>query len=271
MIGGFGLLAARVVIPTCVSVLLGNALLLLGLLQMLAWPLHRRTAVLSAAHIALLAPAASGSSPAGAGGQTVTAHGGAVDQRGHRGACGAGGARLDRPDDYQDLLQASLSQGLTFLVGFLCLIAAGFGFVLAVFERVARQMEQLANHDGLSGHPTRSATDAMRALELLRGRRAGHAVACVLLDREHFKAVNDRHGHRTAEAMLTPGPDGPAVRVTVSAGLAVADPEPAVSADRLYGQADQALYEAKRSGRNRVEAYGASAGASGLLPGLGAQ
>ena len=172
--------------------------------------------------------------------------------------------------DYQDLLQASLSQGLTSLVGFLCLIAAGFGFVLAVFERVARQMEQLANHDGLTGHPTRSATDAMQALELLRGRRAGHAVACVLLDRDHFKAVNDRHG-QIAEAMLTPGPDGPAVRVTVSAGLAVADPEPAVSADRLYGQADQVLYEAKRSGRNRVEAYGASAGASGLLPGLGAQ
>ena len=65
MIGGFGLLAARVVIPTCVSVLLGNALLLLGLLQMLAWPLHRRTAVLSAAHIALLAPAASGHRPPG--------------------------------------------------------------------------------------------------------------------------------------------------------------------------------------------------------------
>ena len=55
------------------------------------------------------------------------------------------------------------------------------------------------------------------------------------------------------------------------AGLAVADPEPAVSTDLLYGQADQALYEAKRSGRNRIEAYGASAGASGLLPGLGAQ
>ena len=112
---------------------------------------------------------------------------------------------------------------MTFLVGYLCLIAAGFGVVLAVFERVARQMEQLANHDGLTGCPTRSATDAMQALELLRGRRAGHSVACVLLDLDHFKAVNDRHGHRTVEAMLTPGPDGPAMRVTVSAGLAVAD------------------------------------------------
>ena len=51
-----------------------------------------------------------------------------------------------RPGEYQDLLQASLGQGLTFLVGFLCLIAAGFGFVLAVFERVAQA-------DGAVGQP----------------------------------------------------------------------------------------------------------------------
>ena len=38
------------------------------------------------------------------------------------------------PGDYGDLMQASLGQGLTFLLAFICLLGAGFGFVLAVFE-----------------------------------------------------------------------------------------------------------------------------------------
>nr|MBP7667070.1 GGDEF domain-containing protein [Burkholderiaceae bacterium] len=52
----------------------------------------------------------------------------------------------------------------------------------------------------------------------------------------------------------------------VSAGVAVADAGSRLSGDRLYGQADQSLYEAKRAGRNRVEVYGITAGASAALP-----
>jgi PleD family two-component response regulator len=48
--------------------------------------------------------------------------------------------------------------------------------------------------------------------------------------------------------------------------VAVADPQVPLSGDRLYGQADQALYEAKRAGRNRVEVHGITAGASAALP-----
>ena len=70
---------------------------------------------------------------------------------------------------------------------------------------------------------------------------------------------------REVEAIAVPSDSGQPVRVTVSAGVAMADQGAALAADRLYGRADQALYEAKRADRNRVEAFGSTAGASAAL------
>jgi diguanylate cyclase (GGDEF)-like protein len=222
------------------------------------------------------------------------------------------------PADYGELLQASLGQGLTFLVAFVGLLGSGFGFVLAVFERVARQMEELATHDGLTGCWNRSATDALLAHELQRARRTGATVAFALLDLDNFKQINDRHGHRSGDdalrafasaaksrlrasdvlgrtggeefGLVLPATDlagarwlleeirrevealdledalGEPLRITVSAGLAVAEAGASLSGDRLYGQADQALYEAKRAGRNRVEVFGTTAQSTVQLP-----
>jgi len=62
-------------------------------------------------------------------------------------------------------------------------------------------------------------------------------------------------------------PDGRSVRVTVSAGIAVVASDEPVTPERLYGRADQALYEAKRTGRNRVVCYGDSNPRQGQLLG----
>jgi diguanylate cyclase (GGDEF)-like protein len=109
---------------------------------------------------------------------------------------------LQQPADYQELLQASLGQGLTFLVSFVSLLGAGFGFVLASFERVARRMEELATLDGLTGCLNRSTTDTLLAHSLERGRRDGAPLAFALLDLDHFKQINDRHGHGAGDAAL---------------------------------------------------------------------
>jgi two-component system cell cycle response regulator len=56
------------------------------------------------------------------------------------------------------------------------------------------------------------------------------------------------------EQVQIPLPDG-AIRLTVSIGVATAGPETETVA-ALINQADRALYDAKRNGRNRVVAAG---------------
>ncbi len=227
------------------------------------------------------------------------------------------------PEDYQHLLQSSLGQGLTFLFSFICLIGAGFGFVLANFERVARRMEDMASTDALTGCLNRATADALLRHELERGRRENTPVGFVLLDLDHFKVVNDTHGHSAGDTALQcfvaevrrrlrasdvmgrwggeefvlvlPSTDqagasrlveqiregvqalqirhecGEVFRITVSAGVVIAQPHQHLSAEQLFTLVDQALYQAKGAGRNRVHvqdsAAPAPASSTGAHPG----
>ncbi len=70
----------------------------------------------------------------------------------------------------------------------------------------AKQAEQLlreqAHTDELTGiHNRRSFLD--RAAEAMAsGRRHGHAVSLLMIDLDHFKAINDGHGHAGGDAVL---------------------------------------------------------------------
>jgi diguanylate cyclase (GGDEF)-like protein len=106
------------------------------------------------------------------------------------------------PAEYTELMQSSLGQGLTFLMTFLCMLGAGFGFVLASFERVARRMQELATHDALTGCMNRATADSLLEHELARCHRDRLPLALLLMDLDHFKRVNDRHGHAAGDQVL---------------------------------------------------------------------
>jgi diguanylate cyclase (GGDEF)-like protein len=177
--------------------------------------------------------------------------------------------------------------------------------VSAAFER-AYAMEAAqrgANIDALTGLPNRRYFDEIIAIERPR-RRSSDSLGVLMIDIDHFKRLNDMHGHSTGDRVLravagaiasqvraddtparyggeefavllrrasaeqatevgerirlavrrlNPGSMGVEAAVTVSVGMAVASPGD-LDASALVERADQALYRAKRLGRDRVVA-----------------
>jgi diguanylate cyclase (GGDEF)-like protein len=177
--------------------------------------------------------------------------------------------------------------GLATLLDLLC---AEVSVTLERLELLDR-LEQVARTDELTGLPNRRAWQEALPRELARARRAGEPVCVAMLDLDHFKQFNDLWGHQAGDrllkqvagawsdelrasdllaryggeefALLLPACDSEqAERIierlravipehqTSSAGLASWDG--AATASELIGCADDALYEAKRRGRNRV-------------------
>ena len=72
-------------------------------------------------------------------------------------------------------------------------------------RRVRSQNQTLAmlsSIDGLTGLLNRAHWEAAVAAEFQRCRRIGHASALVMLDIDHFKAINDRYGHPVGDAVI---------------------------------------------------------------------
>jgi diguanylate cyclase (GGDEF)-like protein len=188
------------------------------------------------------------------------------------------------------------------------------------FKAMADQLRQSAVTDALTGLANRRRFDEVLAVECRRSLRSGNPLALLMVDVDHFKLFNDRHGHpagdvclRSVAELLTHScpratdmvarvggeefgiilPDTPSEGaaqvarrilhvmraraishedsepigiVTVSVGVACHDHpvqdgprsrssrDPGIinATEGLVAAADQALYRAKRGGRNRA-------------------
>jgi len=179
-----------------------------------------------------------------------------------------------------------------------------------VVARLIQQLHWRARHDGLTGLLNRRAMQEAIDQQLSRSRRGGDTFAVVMLDIDHFKVINDRHGHdagdqalvhtaallqrsvravdrvgrfggeefivllpgvglaqaaETAEALRSrlaaQGLQREGEPLALSASFGVAEWNgPAEEPSRLLMRADEALYRAKRAGRNQVQAANDDAG-----------
>jgi two-component system cell cycle response regulator len=160
---------------------------------------------------------------------------------------------------------------------------------------------RMAVTDGLTNLANRKQLDTMLGEEIPRARRHGRDLSVLMLDIDHFKAINDTHGHLTGDSVLRglasilskrlrPNDrlgryggeefcailpetstrsaahiaeelralveahafvaEDRKVRVTISIGVGTL--REGMEVADLYRSADDMLYKAKRSGRNRV-------------------
>ena len=68
---------------------------------------------------------------------------------------------------------------------------------------LVRQLEEVASMDSKTGLLNSSAWHAQAAKELRRAQRGRGAAAVLILDLDHFKAVNDDHGHLAGDDVLS--------------------------------------------------------------------
>lgn len=176
--------------------------------------------------------------------------------------------------------------------------------IMAANEAMQQQnqvLETLSITDSLTGLYNRSKLDAILADELARFKRTQRQFALLMLDIDHFKTLNDTHGHITGDEILRSvarillqsvrsidyaaryggdeliiilvdtsadlaaktaericshvenaqyGTNGSTIAVTVSIGIAQCQPDD-MTPTAVFARADQALYQAKRAGRNR--------------------
>lgn len=155
----------------------------------------------------------------------------------------------------------------------------------------ARQLDAVAHIDALTALPNRRAWDLELARRIAAARRHGSPVVVAIIDLDHFKQYNDTYGHQGGDELLTAAAAAWKVQLrpedllaryggeefgavfdhsqladadriierlqsvtplgqTFSAGAALWNGSE--TAEQLLARADNALYAAKRAGRNRV-------------------
>jgi diguanylate cyclase (GGDEF)-like protein len=101
------------------------------------------------------------------------------------------------------IFDPTLIQGL-YLGSFgLGLLLLSIGGILMASERLRAELENLASKDSLTGALTRRAFFELAENEMARSQRNGSPLSVLCLDLDHFKSINDQHGHQMGDRVLS--------------------------------------------------------------------
>jgi diguanylate cyclase (GGDEF)-like protein len=81
-------------------------------------------------------------------------------------------------------------------------IVASFGFVLMCNDRFNAELARLAAEDPLTGVFNRRTFEQHALTAFDRARRDVYPLALLMIDGDHFKRINDEHGHAAGDAAL---------------------------------------------------------------------
>ncbi|MCA1972343.1 MAG: GGDEF domain-containing protein [Caenispirillum sp.] len=88
------------------------------------------------------------------------------------------------------------------VMGFVVIILVGFGLIVLTSEIMQEELTRQATRDPLTDLFNRRAFNDAAERELSRARRNGRMPAFLLLDLDHFKRLNDTHGHEAGDSLL---------------------------------------------------------------------
>ncbi|MEO8504699.1 MAG: GGDEF domain-containing protein [Acidobacteriota bacterium] len=98
--------------------------------------------------------------------------------------------------------QVDFIQALFAIAQIAATVSGTFALCAIEVRNVQADLTLLALSDALTGLPNRRATEERFQQELARARRLGHGFALLIFDVDHFKRINDRHGHLAGDAVL---------------------------------------------------------------------
>jgi diguanylate cyclase (GGDEF)-like protein len=108
------------------------------------------------------------------------------------------------PGEGELLLTAPTTLNLVALIALTALVALfNLSLVYLVVMRLVRRLQHLSRHDSLTGLLNRRALLSALASEQARVRRGAAPWALLLIDVDHFKRVNDLHGHGVGDQVLS--------------------------------------------------------------------
>lgn len=93
-------------------------------------------------------------------------------------------------------------QPATLLVAFSMVIVLSFAFLLMIRDALDFENRRLATIDPLTDTLNRRTFDSFVGIEIERARRNQRPYALMMIDIDHFKQLNDRHGHQAGDQAL---------------------------------------------------------------------
>lgn len=109
---------------------------------------------------------------------------------------------LTRIDVPADLFDPGVLQVIYLATFNVTLLIATVGFIVMANEQLRGLLEFSAAHDALTGALNRSAFFERANAEFQRSRRYGTPLSIALMDLDHFKRINDSHGHAAGDRVL---------------------------------------------------------------------